>query len=69
MLRVITVEKEYTTDEVADILGLSPSTVRKYNFHFTKNGVHFTKNQGRLVYTNDDISIFHELKKFMLHLK
>ena len=63
MLRVITVEKEYTTEEVADILGLSPSTVRKYNFHFAKNGVHFTKKQGRLVYTNDDISIFHELKK------
>lgn len=69
MLRVITVEKEYTTDEVADILGVSPSTVRKYNFHFAKNGVHFTKKQGRLVYNNDDISIFHELKKFMLHLK
>ncbi|KOP77448.1 MerR family transcriptional regulator [Priestia megaterium] len=63
MLRVITAEAAYTTEELADILGLPISTIRKYNFHFSKIGVQFTKKQGRLVYTNDDVTIFHELKK------
>jgi len=63
MLRVITAEAAYTTEELADILGLPLSTIRKYNFHFAKIGVQFTKNQGRLAYTNDDVTIFHELKE------
>ncbi|MEJ9315030.1 MerR family transcriptional regulator [Priestia megaterium] len=63
MLRVITAEAAYTTEELADILGLPLSTIRKYNFHFAKIGVQFTKNQGRLAYTNDDVTIFHELKR------
>ncbi|MEH7488860.1 hypothetical protein [Priestia megaterium] len=63
MLRVITAEAAYTTEELADILGLPISTIRKYNFHFSKIGVQFTKKQGRLAYTNDDVTIFHELKE------
>ncbi|WP_165351713.1 MerR family transcriptional regulator [Priestia megaterium] len=67
MLRVITAEAAYTTEELADILGLPIATIRKYNFHFAKIGVQFTKNQGRLAYTNDDVTIFHELKKMYAH--
>ncbi|MBE5102213.1 MerR family transcriptional regulator [Priestia aryabhattai] len=67
MLRVITAEAAYTTEELADILGLPLSTIRKYNFHFAKIGVQFTKNQGRLAYTNDDVTIFHELKRMYAH--
>lgn len=67
MLRVITAEAAYTTEELADILGLPLSTIRKYNFHFAKIGVQFTKKQGRLAYTNDDVTIFHELKKVHAH--
>lgn len=67
MLRVITAEAAYTTEELADILGLPISTIRKYNFHFAKIGVHFTKKQGRLAYTNDDVTIFHELKRIYAH--
>ncbi|KRD81448.1 hypothetical protein ASE51_24910 [Bacillus sp. Root147] len=63
MLRVITAEAAYTTEELADILGLPLSTIRKYNFYFAKIGVQFTKKQGRLAYSNDDVTIFHELKK------
>ncbi|MBU3574177.1 MerR family transcriptional regulator [Priestia aryabhattai] len=63
MLRVITAEAAYTTEELADILGLPLSTIRKYNFHFAKIGVQFTKKQGRLAYTNDDVTIFYELKE------
>ncbi|MEK1831450.1 hypothetical protein AAAC51_28655 [Priestia megaterium] len=43
MLRVITAEAAYTTEELADILGLPLATIRKYNFHFAKIGVQFTK--------------------------
>ncbi|MCU7712949.1 hypothetical protein OK414_28640 [Priestia sp. JV24] len=69
MLRVITAEAAYTTEELADILGLPISTIRKYNFHFAKIGVQFTKKQGRLAlaYTNDDVTIFHELKRIYAH--
>ncbi|MGG3178046.1 hypothetical protein ABEQ41_07215 [Priestia megaterium] len=67
MLRVITAEAAYTTEELADILGLPLSTIRKYNFHFAKIGVQFTKKHGRLAYTNDDVTIFHELKRIYAH--
>ncbi|MFS0907150.1 hypothetical protein AB3N02_29645 [Priestia aryabhattai] len=67
MLRVITAEAAYTTEELADILGLPIATIRKYNFHFAKIGVQFTKKQGRLAYTNDDVTIFHELKRVYTH--
>lgn len=67
MLRVITAEAAYTTEELADILGLPIATIRKYNFHFAKIGVQFTKKQGRLAYTNDDVTIFHELKRIYVH--
>ncbi|XIH16585.1 hypothetical protein C1N83_27770, partial (plasmid) [Priestia aryabhattai] len=63
MLRVITAEAAYTTEELADILGLPLSTIRKYNFYFAKIGVQFTKKQGKLAYTNDDVTIFYELKE------
>ena len=62
MLRLVENEQKYSSEEIARILNITPTTLRKYNLHFSKAGFHFRKENGLLAYTKSDIEM---LKTFM----
>nr|WP_277717644.1 DUF3967 domain-containing protein [Priestia flexa]WEZ10435.1 MerR family transcriptional regulator [Priestia flexa] len=61
MLHLVKSQQTYSSSEVAELLGIAPSTLRKYNLCFSKVGISFTKEKGRLVYKEHDIKLFQEL--------
>lgn len=63
MLTLVQPEKDYTSDELAKKLGVATATLRKYNFYFSKVGVHFKKEKGKLIYTEEDLKLFRKLIK------
>lgn len=63
MLTLVQPEKEYTSAELAKKLGIATATLRKYNFYFSKVGVHFKKEKGKLIYTEEDLKLFRKLIK------
>lgn len=67
VLHLVKGQQTYSSSDVAKLLEIAPSTLRKYNLHFSKVGISFTKEKGRLVYTEQDINLFQELIK--LHEK
>ncbi|WP_129732049.1 DUF3967 domain-containing protein [Ectobacillus funiculus] len=62
MLRLVGNEPKYSSDEVARMLNITPTTLRKYNLHFSKAGIRFRKENGLLAYTKSDVEM---LKTFM----
>ena len=63
MLTLVQPEKDYTSEELAKKLGVATATLRKYNFYFSKVGVHFKKEKGKLIYTEEDMKLFRKLIK------
>jgi DNA-binding transcriptional MerR regulator len=55
--------KEYATKDIANMVGIADSTVRKYAQALEKAGYKFMKNEnGSRIFTSNDISVFREVK-------
>ncbi|SDX01878.1 hypothetical protein SAMN05421781_0016 [Marinococcus luteus] len=61
-------EMQYRMTDLADKLGLKESTARKYFLLVEKKG-HFFKrsNQGHILFTEDDVSLFQEIIRLKNH--
>jgi DNA-binding transcriptional MerR regulator len=56
--------KEYSTKDIANIVGIATPTVRKYSQALEKAGYTFIKNdQGFRIFTDKDIQIFERMKE------
>ncbi|MED3783565.1 MerR family transcriptional regulator [Geobacillus stearothermophilus] len=56
--------KEYSTKDIANIVGIATPTVRKYAQALEKTGYTFIKNdQGFRIFTDKDIQIFERIKE------
>jgi DNA-binding transcriptional MerR regulator len=56
--------KEYSTKDIANIVGIATPTVRKYAQTLEKAGYTFIKNdQGFRIFTDKDIQIFERMKE------
>lgn len=57
-------EKAYTTTEIATLLDMAISTVRKYAQHLERAGYVFTKKKGNArIFTENDIMVLRYLKE------
>jgi DNA-binding transcriptional MerR regulator len=56
--------KEYSTKDIANIVGIASPTVRKYAQALEKEGYTFIKNEnGFRIFTDNDIQIFEQMKQ------
>lgn len=56
--------KEYTTKDIANIVGIATPTVRKFAQILEKNGYNFMKNdKGNRIFFDSDIAFFQEIKE------
>ncbi|MEI4605918.1 DUF3967 domain-containing protein [Bacillus cereus] len=60
-------EKSYSTAEVAKKLGIATETLRKYNTLFYAHDIRFTKEKGKIRYSEQDLELMQQLQ--MLHAK
>ncbi|PGK19246.1 hypothetical protein [Bacillus cereus] len=70
MSNVVTLErpKRFTNSkDVADTLNISASTLRTYTAHFRRYGHNFEKQQGKVLYSEQDIDLFKTM--IQLHLE
>lgn len=55
--------KEYGTKDIANMVDIAESTVRKYAQALEKAGYRFIKNEnGFRIYTDNDVFVFNEVK-------
>lgn len=63
MLKLVESGEIYSSRELAEMLGITTATLRKYNFFLSKAGITFQKEKGKLVYSSEDVSLFRKLMK------
>lgn len=63
MLELVKTDRVYSSSEISKKLGIASATLRKYNSYFSKVGIHFKKEKGKLVYSEEDLEMFRMLMK------
>ena len=60
------VGKEYSTKDIANMVDIAESTVRKYAQALEKAGYRFRKTEnGSRIYTDNDVFVFKEVNQFI----
>lgn len=60
----VKIGREYATKDISNIVGIAPSTVRRYSQALEKSGYSFNKNKkGFRLFRDENILVFNEMKR------
>lgn len=54
-------QRPLNSSDVADVLNIPPSTLRTYTVYFRRLGHNFTKKNGRIQYSDQDVQLFKKM--------
>ncbi|HHT7238809.1 TPA: MerR family transcriptional regulator [Bacillus cereus] len=54
-------QRPLNSSDVVDVLNIPPSTLRTYTVHFRRLGHNFTKKNGRIQYSDQDVQLFKKM--------